>query len=97
MTCNVFWGSHGCDLEEGHEGLHHCLSCCEPENDSHMAAHAAADGKEYGVEGCAGLWPYYGRHNMTGEGNLKFFTLSDSPDWTMTYLPDEFDRMAALR
>lgn len=28
--CNWFWGSHGCDLERGHDGLHLCL---DPEND----------------------------------------------------------------
>lgn len=24
--CNLFWGSHGCDLPEGHKGLHVCGS-----------------------------------------------------------------------
>lgn len=24
--CNLFWGSHGCDLPEGHEGDHTCGS-----------------------------------------------------------------------
>lgn len=24
MKCNWFWGSHGCDLDVGHEGTHLC-------------------------------------------------------------------------
>ena len=24
MRCNVFWGSHGCDLEDGHDDPHFC-------------------------------------------------------------------------
>lgn len=23
-SCDFFWGGHGCDLELGHEGVHHC-------------------------------------------------------------------------
>lgn len=22
--CNLYWGSHGCDLPPGHEGVHQC-------------------------------------------------------------------------
>jgi len=22
--CRVYWGSHGCNLERGHDGPHHC-------------------------------------------------------------------------
>ncbi len=29
--CRVYWGSHGCDLERGHEGDCECLCCdCPP-------------------------------------------------------------------
>lgn len=44
--CRVYWGSHGCDLEFGHEGPHFC--CCE------CATHPDED------SGCVGAWPYYG-------------------------------------
>ena len=44
--CRVYWGSHGCQLERGHDGPHRC--CCEcvdhPDPDS----------------GCNGAFPYYG-------------------------------------
>ena len=25
--CNTFWGSHGCDLPKGHDGVHKCDGC----------------------------------------------------------------------
>ena len=28
MYCQIYWGSHGCDLERGHDGPHEC-DCCE--------------------------------------------------------------------
>lgn len=30
MTCNWYWGSHGCDLEPGHEDHHLCGSPEDP-------------------------------------------------------------------
>jgi hypothetical protein len=27
--CDTYWGSHGCDLSLGHEGLHICGDCSE--------------------------------------------------------------------
>jgi hypothetical protein len=47
--CRVYWGSHGCDLERGHEGDCDC-GCCECEN------HPDAGG---GVL-CVAKAPYYG-------------------------------------
>lgn len=29
-TCNWFWGSHGCSLEPGHDGLHLCGTPDDP-------------------------------------------------------------------
>jgi hypothetical protein len=45
--CRVYWGSHGCDLERGHDGHHFC-NCCECTN------HPDPD------SGCVGAYPYYG-------------------------------------
>lgn len=28
--CNTFWGGHGCDLNEGHSGVHRCGNWPEP-------------------------------------------------------------------
>jgi hypothetical protein len=96
--CDVFWGSHGCDLGKDHEGLHHCRDCCRPDDPAHMAAHSSADAEDYGADGCAGHWPYYGRRNMEGpDANLKFFRLDPAPSWGQTKLDGEFDRLAALR
>lgn len=95
----MFWGSHGCDLEADHEGQHRCLSCCGyfvEEDPGHMALHETAP-DDYGIDGCAGSWPYYGSRNMAGktEHGLGFFRY-EAPEWEFVYLPDEFDRLAAL-
>lgn len=97
MKCPVFWGSHGCDLERGHDGQHLCRACCFPESDLHMDLHRAAPADGYGCDGCAGTWPYYGAPNMTGktEHDAGFFRY-EYPDWEFVYLPDEFDRLARL-
>lgn len=45
--CDVYWGSHGCELPKGHEkiGLPHvCLSCFDPDD----------------MDGYVGAPPYYG-------------------------------------
>jgi hypothetical protein len=46
MGCDVYWGSHGCELARGHEGAHLCGCECEshPDPDS----------------GCVCGFPYYG-------------------------------------
>lgn len=44
--CRVYWGSHGCDLERGHDG--HCECCC------------CCDGEHEGGGSCVGMHPYYG-------------------------------------
>ncbi len=48
--CRVYWGSHGCDLERGHEGAHDC-GCCEC-GENHPDA---GDGVL-----CVATAPYYG-------------------------------------
>jgi hypothetical protein len=45
-ACNIFWGSHGCQLRYAHAGAHVC--CCD------CVAHPDAD------SGCVGAAPYYG-------------------------------------
>ena len=44
--CDTFWGSHGCQLERGHDGHHNC--CCE-----------CVDHPDPGSL-CVGTHPYYG-------------------------------------
>lgn len=61
-----------------------------------MARHAAASADQYGCDGCAGTWPYYGREYMGPGGSLQFFGY-EAPDWEFIYRPDEFERLAALR
>lgn len=46
-TCSVFWGSHGCHRERGHEGDCWCDCCC-------CVHHPDAD------SGCVAGPPYYG-------------------------------------
>lgn len=47
--CRVFWGSHGCGLERGHNGPHWC-DCCEcPDHET-----------DHDEEGCVAGPPYYG-------------------------------------
>lgn len=97
MTCHIFWGSHGCNLPEGHDGQHWCVSCCRPDDEAHMLRHETARPSQYGTDGCAGSWPYYGEQNMAGKTThgLGFFRY-EAPDWKFIYLPDEFARMAGL-
>lgn len=60
--CRVYWGSHGCYRERGHEGEHRC-SCAFDENGillPHMDEDAEA--------GNVGRAPYYGPEtNFYGE------------------------------
>jgi hypothetical protein len=46
--CRVYWGSHGCSFERGHEGDCAC-DCCECRN------HPDPD------SGCVARVPYYGK------------------------------------
>ena len=51
--CRVYWGSHGCRLDFGHDGHHECghgddYVCCECVN------HPDLD------SGCVAKFPYYG-------------------------------------
>ncbi len=45
-ACSIGWGTHGCELPNGHAGHHYC--CCECVN------HPDPD------SGCVGTYPYYG-------------------------------------
>lgn len=51
--CRVYWGSHGCDLQRGHEGTCECW-CCECPNGQHTH-----EPDEEGVC-CVAKYPYYG-------------------------------------
>lgn len=51
-ACRVYWGSHGCELERGHDGPHACDCCDCP--DFHTG-----DPDAEGVMCVAGP-PYYG-------------------------------------
>lgn len=35
QDCRVFWGSHGCKLERGHEGPHLC-ECADPDEEGNV-------------------------------------------------------------
>lgn len=95
-TCDVYWGSHGCDLPAGDDHEHRCEGCCDdPENGKgHFAGHQTApDG--YGFDGCAGAWPYYGSESMSGpDAPLPFFSWPRGE--SRVDLPDEFNRVKAL-
>jgi hypothetical protein len=55
-SCRVYWGSHGCQYERGHDG--HCkCECCECVEHDHDALLDDGDGIEYI---CVGAHPYYG-------------------------------------
>lgn len=55
--CRVYWGTHGCELQRGHEGQHDCGCCDCPDHDA-----------DHEDTGCVGKAPYYGPHtNFYGE------------------------------
>lgn len=90
-TCEIFWGSHGCVLAIGHKGQHLC-DCCAINDFAHMQAHWNATADQYGANGCAATWPYYGSKNMAGENpSLPFFVDTDKG---FKNVPEEFTRMA---
>lgn len=47
MRCRFYWGSHGCDLEAGHDQPHVCRACSQfTENEPMASRHAArVDGR----------------------------------------------------
>jgi hypothetical protein len=50
--CRVYWGSHGCDLERGHDGACECACCdCWPEH---------TDEPDEDDVVCVAKPPYYG-------------------------------------
>ncbi len=89
MRCNVFWGSHGCMLEEHDTGQHVC-DCCNTRK-SHRRKHDNAPATEPPMKDgvlCVGTWPYYGP-------DTAFFTLLYGKHFVG--LPDEYTRLAALK
>jgi hypothetical protein len=48
--CRVYWGTHGCNLERGHEGQHLCDCTCE--------THVGLDHPD--SNGCVCAYPFYG-------------------------------------
>lgn len=52
MTCEVYWGSHGCQHVQGHAGAHEC-SCCD------CVVHLGLDKDP--ESGCVAKPPYYGK------------------------------------
>jgi hypothetical protein len=63
--------------------------------EAHLLQHDTASADQYGVDACAGTWPYYGRTSMSGpDAPLSFFSLIDGR--REHPLPDEFDRMKRL-
>ena len=87
----VFWGSHGCMLDADHDGMHLC-PCCPYHDVEHMLRHAEADEDSYGVDGCAGNWPYYGGEVMDDpEKSLYFF------DGDFNRMSNEFNRLRMER
>lgn len=51
--CRVYWGTHGCRFDRGHEGPHICV-CCECDD------HDATEGLLESGMWCVGAPPYYG-------------------------------------
>ena len=51
MDCRVYWGSHGCQHERGHDGPHAC-ECCDCVNHP--------DPYEVAGHECAARPPYFG-------------------------------------
>lgn len=64
--CRVYWGSHGCDLERGHEGSHVCACCdCPPGHHDGVTAPYLVDDPDVL---CVSRAPYYGPDtNFYGE------------------------------
>lgn len=75
--CRVYWGSHGCHLQRGHEGTCQC-DCCDcadhPDDDSGCVAKAPYYGKNtrfYGEDVASrGLPGLDDRHNTEGEAAI---------------------------
>lgn len=53
--CDVYWGSHGCDLERGHGGPHRCSCADDPDIDPVTKEYRSEPGV-FNV----GAPPYYG-------------------------------------
>lgn len=54
ISCDVYWGSHGCEYEQGHverDGTPHTCDCCTCEDHE----------RDYEEEGCVAKPPYYGK------------------------------------
>lgn len=55
MNCRVYWGSHGCRLERGHDGPHEC-GCALDQGVDPETREYADDPGVFNV----GAAPYYG-------------------------------------
>lgn len=53
--CDVYWGSHGCGLERGHEGTHWC-GCCDCDDVTECIKRTEEDAEDHP----GGSLPYYG-------------------------------------
>ena len=47
--CRVYWGSHGCRLQRGHDGFHEC-DCCD----------CLDHDRDHDERGCVARAPFYG-------------------------------------
>ena len=56
--CRVYWGSHGCRFDRGHEGLCEC-ACCDCPEGHHNGIVAPELVDDEGVI-CVSKPPYYG-------------------------------------
>jgi hypothetical protein len=56
VNCRVYWGSHGCRLERGHDGSHEC-DCARDGEGNPVPREQRDEGGEFLNVGAA---PYYG-------------------------------------
>lgn len=56
--CRVYWGSHGCCLERGHDGEHRCD--CTWDWEGRLRAHSDDVPDDHEDSGNVGRAPYYG-------------------------------------
>lgn len=56
-SCRVYWGSHGCHLERGHDGPHVCICASDDEGQYNPKTR-----EYYDAPNCfnVGAAPYYG-------------------------------------
>jgi len=72
MSCDTFWGSHGCDLESGHEGVHVCGSrdpegVCSQMRKTDEVGHGEVRFRYYGTDRKWGEWTPWNWFTNHGE------------------------------